>query len=96
MNCARVLASIGYGGSGIFAFSSAATGDYNGDGATDILWRAKPSSHRMSAQTAFPRHQVDKSRGQRHCLSNRTALVTVFKLVEAAQRSWRRLETQLK
>jgi hypothetical protein len=35
------------------------------------------------------RHRTIRSKG---CLSNRTALAMVFKLVEAAQRSWRRLD----
>ena len=37
---------------------------------------------------ATVRHRTIRSKG---CLSNRTALAMVFKLVEAAQRSWRRL-----
>ena len=35
------------------------------------------------------RHRTIRSKG---CLSNRTALAMVFKLVEAAQKSWRRLD----
>ena len=35
------------------------------------------------------RHRTIRSKG---CLSNKTALAMVFKLVEAAQRSWRRLD----
>jgi putative transposase len=35
------------------------------------------------------RHRTIRSKG---CLSNRTALAMVFKLVETAQRSWRRLD----
>ncbi len=35
------------------------------------------------------RHRTVRSKG---CLSNRTALAMVFKLVEAAQKSWRRLD----
>ena len=34
-------------------------------------------------------HRTIRSKG---CLSNRTALAMVFKLVEAAQKSWRRLD----
>src|SRR4051794_5375443 len=35
------------------------------------------------------RHRTIRSKG---CLSNRTALARVFKLLEAAQKSWRRLD----
>ena len=35
------------------------------------------------------RHRTIRSKG---CLSNKTALAMVFKLVEAAQKSWRRLD----
>ena len=35
------------------------------------------------------RHRTIRSKG---CLSNKTALAMVFKLVEGAQRSWRRLD----
>jgi len=35
------------------------------------------------------RHRTIRAKG---CLSNTTALAMVFKLVEAAQRSWRRLD----
>ena len=40
------------------------------------------------------RHRTTRSKG---CLSNKTALAMVFKLVEGAQKSWRRLDghTQL-
>jgi putative transposase len=38
---------------------------------------------------ATVRHRTIRSKG---CLSNRTALAMVFKLVEAAQQSWRRLD----
>jgi hypothetical protein len=38
---------------------------------------------------ATVRHRTIRSKG---CLSNRTALAMVFKLVEAAQKSWRRLD----
>jgi hypothetical protein len=38
---------------------------------------------------ATVRHRTVRSKG---CLSNRTALAMVFKLVEAAQKSWRRLD----
>jgi putative transposase len=35
------------------------------------------------------RHRTIRSKG---CLSNKTALAMVFKLVDAAQKSWRRLD----
>jgi putative transposase len=35
------------------------------------------------------RHRTIRSKG---CLSNQTALAMVFKLVEGAQKSWRRLD----
>ena len=35
------------------------------------------------------RHRTTRSKG---CLSNKTALAMVFKLVEGAQKSWRRLD----
>ena len=38
---------------------------------------------------ATVRHRTIRSKG---CLSNRTALAMVFKLLEAAQKSWRRLD----
>ena len=38
---------------------------------------------------ATVRHRTIRSKG---CLSNKTALAMVFKLLEAAQKSWRRLD----
>jgi hypothetical protein len=38
---------------------------------------------------ATVRHRTIRSKG---CLSNRTALATVFKMLEGAQKSWRRLD----
>jgi hypothetical protein len=35
------------------------------------------------------RHRTIRTKG---CISNKTALAMVFKLVEAAQRAWRRLD----
>jgi hypothetical protein len=35
------------------------------------------------------RHRTVRSKG---CLSNRTALAMIFKLAEAAEKSWRRLD----
>jgi transposase-like protein len=49
------------------------------------LWTTIP----IESTFATVRHRTIRSKG---CLSNRTALAMVFKLVEAAQRSWRRLD----
>jgi hypothetical protein len=38
---------------------------------------------------ATVRHRTIRTKG---CISNKTALAMVFKLVEAAQRAWRRLD----
>ena len=46
-------------------------------------------SNPIESAFATVRHRTIRSKG---CLSNRTALAMVFKLVEAAQRSWRRLD----
>ena len=43
----------------------------------------------IESMFATARHRTIWSMG---CLSNRTALAMVFKLVEAAQKSWRRLD----
>jgi putative transposase len=40
---------------------------------------------------ATVRHRTIRSKG---CLSNKTALAMVFKLVEGAQKTWRRLDGQ--
>jgi putative transposase len=56
-----------------------------------------PAEHRKHLRTTNPiestfatvRHRTIRSKG---CLSNLTALAMVFKLVEAAQKSWRRLD----
>jgi transposase-like protein len=37
----------------------------------------------------LPRHRTIRSKG---CLSNKTALAMVFKLVESAQKNWRRID----
>jgi transposase-like protein len=55
-----------------------------------------PAEHWLHLRTTNPiestfatvRHRTIRSKG---CLSNKTALAMVFKLVEAAQKSWRRL-----
>ena len=43
---------------------------------------------RRESTLATVRHRTIRSKG---CLSNRTALAMVFKVLEAAQKSWRRL-----
>lgn len=43
----------------------------------------------IESTSATVRYRTVRSKG---CLSNRTALAMVFKLVEAAQKSWRRLD----
>ena len=56
-----------------------------------------PAEHWIHLRTTNPiestfatvRHRTIRSKG---CLSNRTALAMVFKLLEAAQKSWRRLD----
>ena len=56
-----------------------------------------PAEHWVHLRTTNPiestfatvRHRTIRSKG---CLSNRTALAMVFKLLEAAQKSWRRLD----
>jgi len=55
-----------------------------------------PAEHWLHLRTTNPiestfatfRHRTIRSKG---CLSNKTALAMVFKLVETAQKSWRRL-----
>jgi putative transposase len=53
----------------------------------------EPKLHRptnpIESTFATVRHRTIRSKG---CLSNRTALTMVFKLLEAAQKSWRRLD----
>ena len=52
--------------------------------AVPLLGRTNP----IESTFATVRHRTIRSKG---CLSNKTALAMVFKLVEAAQKSWRRL-----
>jgi transposase-like protein len=66
------------------------------------FWRAKvfydfPAEHWKHLRTtniiessfATVRHRTVRSKG---CLSNKTALAMIFKLAEAAEKSWRRLD----
>ena len=70
------------------------------DGAEDVAralsatLRRPPSRNRarrnpIESTFATVRHRTVRSKG---CLSNKTALAMVFKLVEGAQKSWRRLD----
>jgi putative transposase len=61
-----------------------------------------PAEHRKHLRTSNPiessfatvRHRTTRSKGCRSmgCLSNKTALAMVFKVVEGAQKTWRRLD----
>src|SRR5262249_10031976 len=53
------------------------------------LFRSLRTTNPIESTFATVRHRTIRSRG---CLSNKTALAMVFKLVETAQRSWRRLD----
>ena len=48
-----------------------------------------PVTNPIESTFATIRHRTIRSKG---CLSNKTALATVFKLVEGAQKSWRRID----
>jgi putative transposase len=52
-------------------------------------WKHLRTTNPIESTFATVRHRTVRSKG---CLSNRTALAIVFKLVEAAQKSWRRLD----
>jgi putative transposase len=51
-------------------------------------WKHLRTPNRIESTFAIVRHHTIRSKG---CLSTRTALAMVFKLVEAAQKKWRRL-----
>ena len=51
-------------------------------------WKHLRTTNPIESTFATVRHRTIRSKG---CLSNRTALAMVFKLLEAAQKSWRRL-----
>lgn len=57
-------------------------------------WKHLRTTNPIESTFATVRHRTTRSKG---CLSNKTALAMVFKLVEGAQKSWRRLDghTQL-
>src|SRR4029078_13177051 len=50
-------------------------------------WKHLRTSNAIESTFATVRHRTIRSKG---CLSNKTALAMVFKLVDAAQKSWRR------
>jgi transposase-like protein len=52
-------------------------------------WKHLRTTNPIESTFVTVRHRTIRSKG---CLSNKTALAMVFKLVEAAQRSWRRLD----
>jgi len=52
-------------------------------------WKHLRTSNPIESTFATVRHRTIRSRG---CLSNKTALAMVFKLVDAAQKRWRRLD----
>ena len=52
-------------------------------------WKHLRTSNPIESTFATVRHRTIRAKG---CLSNKTALAMVFKLVEAAQKSWRRLD----
>ena len=51
-------------------------------------WKHSRTSNPIESTFATVRHRTIRSKG---CLSNKTALAMVFKLVEGAQKSWRRV-----
>jgi transposase-like protein len=52
-------------------------------------WKHLRTTNPIESTFATVRHRTIRSKG---CLSNRTALAMVFKLVEGAQKSWRRID----
>ena len=52
-------------------------------------WKHLRTSNPIESTFATVRHRTIRSKG---CLSNKTALAMVFKLVDAAQKNWRRLD----
>ena len=51
-------------------------------------WRHLRTSNPIESSFATVRHRTVRSKG---CLSNKTALAMIFKLAQAAEKSWRRL-----
>jgi putative transposase len=52
-------------------------------------WKHLRSTNPIESTFATVRHRTIRSKG---CLSNKTALAMVYKLTDAAQKSWRRLD----
>lgn len=52
-------------------------------------WKHLRTTNPIESTFATVRHRTVRTKG---CLSNRTALAMIFKLAEAAQKSWRRLD----
>ena len=52
-------------------------------------WKHLRTTNPIESTFATVRHRMIRSKG---CLSNRTALTMVFKLIEGAQKSWRLLD----
>ena len=52
-------------------------------------WKHLRTTNVIESSFATVRHRTVRSKG---CLSNKTALAMIFKLAEAAERSWRRLD----
>ena len=52
-------------------------------------WKHLRTSNVIESAFATVRHRTVRSKG---CLSNKTALAMIFKLAEAAERGWRRLD----
>ena len=52
-------------------------------------WKHLRTTNPIESTFATVRHRTVRAKG---CLSNKTALAMVFKLVEGAQRKWRRLD----
>jgi transposase-like protein len=54
-------------------------------------WKHLRTTNPIESTFATVRHRTIRSKG---CLSNKTALTMVFKLIEGAQKTWRRLDGQ--
>jgi putative transposase len=52
-------------------------------------WKHLRTTNPIESSFATFRHRTVRSKG---CLSNKTALAMIFKLAEAAEKSWRRLD----
>ena len=52
-------------------------------------WKHLRTTNIIESSFATVRHRTVRSKG---CLSNKTALAMIFKLAEAAEKSWRRLD----